>query len=457
MLEKPARVVAVVPARGGSLGLPGKNLARVGGMPLVERAVRTALAVDEIDAVVVSTDDDEIAGVARTAGARIVERPPELAGGTASSESALLHALDAIRAELGEPAVTVFVQATSPFIDAADLADAVRRVRGGERDVVFSATESHAFLWRSTPLGATGVNHDAAFRARRQDREPELRETGAFYVLDTAGFRAARHRFFGRIGVQLVPAEHAVEIDDAVDLAIARAIAGIADGVPGAADAASAARGDAAFAGGAAAPGIRPEPLDGPTPRRRTAGRAPDIDVDAVVTDFDGVHTDDTAFVDEHGRESVRVSRSDGQGVRRLREAGLPVLILSAETNPVVGARAAKLGVEVEQGVADKGAALRAWAARTGVRLERIAYLGNDLGDLPALRLAGWPVAVADAAPGARAIARHVLRRAGGNGAVRELAELVLAARARRAEARAHHDPAASTDAGTLDPSGATP
>ena len=134
-------------------------------------------------------------------------------------------------------------------------------------------------------------------------------------------------------------------------------------------------------------------------------------------------------MVDQLGRESVRVSRSDGHGIARLRAAGVPVLILSAEENPVVGRRAEKLGVECAQGVPEKGAVLRDWAAARGIRLDRIAYLGNDRGDVPALELVGWPIAVPDASPEALEAARHVLSHPGGHGAVRELADLILAAR----------------------------
>ncbi len=398
--------VAIIPARGGSEGLPGKNVARVGGVPLVARAVHAALAAHRIGRVVVTTDDAEIADAAVAAGAEVVSRPAELASATASSESALLHALDAMAdgpaAAPEDARVTVFIQATSPFIDPADLDAAIERVASGERDVVFSAAPTHVFLWRDDqPLGtAVGVNHDAAHRQRRQDREPEYAETGAFYVFGTDAFRRARHRFFGRVGIQPVPPDHAIEIDDSGDLERARALAPHLDRV-----------------------------LAASSFPYRTGSRHPHIDVDALVTDFDGVHTDDSASVDELGRESVQVSRADGAGIARLRAAGVPVLILSAEANPVVGRRADKLGVECRQGVADKGEALREWAEHRGIRLDRIAYLGNDRGDLPALALAGWPVVVPDAAPAARAAARHVLIRRGGHGAVRELADLILDAR----------------------------
>ncbi|MDR6906813.1 N-acylneuraminate cytidylyltransferase [Agromyces sp. 3263] len=394
-----AHATAVIPARGGSQGLPGKNVARVGGIPLVARAVMAALAAARIARVVVTTDDDAIAEAARVAGAEVVMRPASLAGPTASSESAVLHALEQLDAV--DP-VTIFIQATSPFIDPADLDAAVDQVVRGHRDAVFSAAPTHVFLWREdAAAGAVGVNHDAAQRPRRQDREPEFAETGAFYVFRTEGFRAAGHRFFGRVGVQPVHPDHAIEIDDAADLDRARALAPHVD-----AALAEAGRG-----------------IAGP--------RHPHVDVDALVTDFDGVHTDDTVMVDQLGRETVRVSRSDGHGVARLRAAGVPVLILSAEENPVVGRRAEKLGVECAQGVADKGAVLRDWAAARGIRLDRIAYLGNDRGDLPALAEVGWPVAVADAVPDVRAAARHVLERRGGEGAVRELTDLIVGARTR--------------------------
>ncbi|MCK2216066.1 N-acetylneuraminate synthase family protein [Actinomadura sp. ATCC 31491] len=384
------RVLAVVPARGGSAGVPLKNLALVGGVPLVTRAVRACQRAELVDQVVVSTDHDGIAGTAREAGALVVERPAELSGATASSESAVLHALDA----LGEdPEVVVLVQCTSAFIDSADLSEAVRKVLDGEADSVVSGLPTHEFLWTAA---GTGVNHDPAVRQRRQDREPEFRENGAFYVMRTAGLREHGHRFFGRTAVQPVPPQHAVEVDNPEDLELVRALAPFID---------------------------RPEP----------------IDVDAVITDFDGVHTDDRAYVDSDGREMVLVSRSDGMGVSLLRRSGVKVLIMSTEHNPVVAARARKLGVPVLQGLADKRTVLRDWLQIEGLDPARVAYVGNDVNDLGPMGEVGWPVATPDAHPRVRAAARVVLTRAGGSGAVRELCDRVVAARpeAPAAEAKA--------------------
>lgn len=380
-------VVAVIPARGGSKGVPRKNLRRVGGVPLVARAIAAARATPSVDRVVVSTDDAEIAAVAEEWGAQVIVRPAALSGDEASSESALLHALDVLASSGTEADILVFLQATSPFIDPSDVETAVALVRAESFDCVFSAIETYGFLWSSDASGtAHGINHDPAIRPRRQDREPHYLETGAFYVMRTKGFRDAGHRFFGRVGVIEVAERSAIEIDSAEQLHLAGAIAPIADGVV-----------------------------------RNTF-----TSIAALVTDFDGVHTDDTATVDAEGRESVRVSRSDGMGIAELRRAGIPVLILSTETNPVVSARARKLRVDVRQGVDDKAAALATWAAENDLPLADIVYVGNDINDLVCLELVGWPVAVPDAPPLVLAAARVVLTRTGGHGAVREVADRVL-------------------------------
>lgn len=385
-------VIAIIPARGGSKGVPGKNLRRVGGVPLIVRAVQSALASRLIDRVIVSTDDFAIGAAARTAGATTMVRPAELSGDTASSESALLDVLDRLDTEQfgdgDQPDIIVFLQATSPFIDPLDIDAAIERVRDRE-DVVFSAVETSDFLWKLGDDGATGVNHRSTVRPRRQEREPQYRETGAFYVMRAAGFRRAAFRFFGTVGIMQVDERTSIEIDTADELELANALA----------------------------------------PLIRSAALDDDIDVDAVVTDFDGVHTDDRVSVTADGTEFVSVSRADGLGVRMLRENRIPVLILSTEVNPVVGARAAKLQVEVRQAVENKAQVLTEWAAARGIPLERIAYLGNDLNDLGALRLVGWPVAVSTAVPEVLAEARVVLAAAGGHGAVRELADRVLRAR----------------------------
>jgi len=148
-----------------------------------------------------------------------------------------------------------------------------------------------------------------------------------------------------------------------------------------------------------------------------------------AVFDFDGVFTDNRVWVNEHGEESVCCSRSDGLGLRRLDDVGVPYLIVSTEANPVVQARAAKLRAACVNGVDDKLAVVEEQAGRRGVSLADVAYVGNDVNDAPCLQAVGLPVVPSDAWPEVVALARWVLERPGGGGCVREFCDAVWGAR----------------------------
>jgi YrbI family 3-deoxy-D-manno-octulosonate 8-phosphate phosphatase len=144
-----------------------------------------------------------------------------------------------------------------------------------------------------------------------------------------------------------------------------------------------------------------------------------------VVTDFDGVLTDDRVLVFDDGHEAVMCTRADGMGCDLLRRAGIEVVILSTETNPVVSARAAKLRVEAVQSCDDKGAAMRQILAARGLDRRDVVYVGNDVNDLPAFGEAAFTVAPADAHPDVRGVASLVTSAAGGEGVLREIADLL--------------------------------
>ncbi|MEU6809200.1 N-acylneuraminate cytidylyltransferase [Streptomyces sp. NPDC046831] len=421
------RVLAVIPARGGSKGVPAKNLAPVGGVPLVARAVRACRAARLVTDVVVSTDDRAIAEAARRAGAEVVPRPAALAGDTATSEAAVLHALDAHEALHGSPADAVLlVQCTSPFLLADDVDKVAAAVVEDGADTAVTVAPFHGFLWRdeadvpavAEPVGTAGaartavsaatagghgVNHDKSYRPRRQDRPQDLLETGAAYAMDAAGFREHRHRFFGRTELVRTDPARVLEIDDPHDLARARALAPLFDAdLP-------------------PAPGTGPGLVDGTPARLPAAG-----DIDAVVLDFDGTQTDDRVLIDSDGREFVSVHRGDGLGIAALRRSGLKMLILSTEQNPVVAARARKLKLPVLHGVDRKDLALKQWCEEQGIAPERVLYVGNDVNDLPCFALVGWPVAVASAHDVVRGAARAVTTVPGGDGAIREIAGWIL-------------------------------
>jgi N-acylneuraminate cytidylyltransferase len=148
----------------------------------------------------------------------------------------------------------------------------------------------------------------------------------------------------------------------------------------------------------------------------------------AVLFDFDGVFTNNKVYVDENGKESVCCDRSDGWGLAQLKKSGIKIAVLSTEVNPVVSARCKKLGLEYRQGLGEKKfEAFQNWCAENNVQPEDVVFVGNDANDGECLKAAGCGVVPADAYPEAKEVADLVLKRNGGEGAVRELCEEVLA------------------------------
>lgn len=148
-----------------------------------------------------------------------------------------------------------------------------------------------------------------------------------------------------------------------------------------------------------------------------------------VVFDFDGVFTDNTVWLNQDGVESVRCCRSDGIGLSRLRALDIPAVIVSTEVNPVVSKRAEKLRLPCRQGVRDKAKAFRAVCDERNIALENAAFVGNDINDIPAFKLAGIPIAVADCYEEVLPFVVYRTRRAGGMGAVREVCDLIFSSR----------------------------
>lgn len=148
-----------------------------------------------------------------------------------------------------------------------------------------------------------------------------------------------------------------------------------------------------------------------------------------VVFDFDGVFTDNTVYVSQDGTEMVRCWRSDGLGLAKLKDAGIHAAVVSTETNPVVSARCRKLAIRCVQGCDDKLSAVRTLASEFGITLDEVAFVGNDINDLPSLEAVGLPVAVHDAHADVLAVAAYRTSKPGGRGAVREVCDAIVAAR----------------------------
>lgn len=154
--------------------------------------------------------------------------------------------------------------------------------------------------------------------------------------------------------------------------------------------------------------------------------------IEAIVMDVDGVLTDGTFEWNTSGEESKRFCFEDVMGLSRARQSGLSLGLISGEDSPLVDRYAEKIGISsITKGCKEKGAALRDFSRQTGIPMQNIAYVGDDVNDLPALLIAGLSAAPHNARPEVKQAVTLVLARSGGHGAVRELVELLLDARAR--------------------------
>lgn len=389
MSDQHPEVLAIIPARGGSKGIPRKNVRPLAGKPLLAYSIEDALAADHVTRVVVSTDDAAIAEVARTYGAEVVHRPAEIAGDTATSESALVHVLDALaEAEGYTPDLIVFLQATSPIRQPGDVDRAIETLRAEGADSLLSVKPFHGFTWVRQGAEVRSLDYDYRHRPRRQDRPPEFQENGSIYVFKPWVLREHDNRLGGKIALYVMDYWSSFEIDDPEDFALVEWIV------------------------------TRRQ-------RQREAAALPDP-VALIAFDFDGVFTDNRVLVREDGMEAVTADRGDGMGVEMLRKAGVPMVVISREINPVVRARCDKMKLEAHHGITDKVTLLRDYMAERGIDPAHAIFVGNDVNDLGCMGLVGCAAAPADAHPAALAAADLVLHRPGGRGAVRELADLIL-------------------------------
>ncbi|MBV6396709.1 MAG: 3-deoxy-manno-octulosonate cytidylyltransferase [Anaerolineales bacterium] len=399
--------LALIPARGGSKGIPRKNIRNFAGYPLIAWSIAAAKQSASVTRVIVSTDDEEIAAVARQFGAETpFLRPAEHAQDATTDLPVFVHALKWLAEnENYKPDIVVQLRPTSPIRPRGLVDDAVKilldhpdadSVRG-----VVSAGQNPHKMWR-LPQGGNGPMQNLLdvegiaepYNAPRQILPPVYWQTGHIDAMRAATILNGSMSGKNIYPLVIDPA-YTVDIDNLQDWARYEHLVST---------------------GG----------LDMLWPGR--ARRSMPKHVQLIVTDFDGVITDNRVWTDENGKETVVASRSDSMRIRELRERGIEVMILSSEPNPVVKARARKMGIEAIHGIdiRGKGEALKNLLAEKKIAAANVVYIGNDLNDLPCFEIAGWTVAVADAYPEVLQAADHVLAKPGGHGAVRELCEMVL-------------------------------
>ncbi len=216
------RLLAIIPARGGSKGLPGKNIRPLAGKPLIVWSIEQAAAANGVTDIVVSTDAGDIAGIAKEAGASVpFMRPAELAGDAVATEPVMRHALLEMEREHGHYDAVMLLQPTSPFRHAGTLDRAIEQFIASGADSLLGVAESHAFFWQHGPTPT--ASYDYRKRPRRQDiadHDRQYRETGSIYITARDAFLEGNNRLAGKIELFEMAQEESLEIDTATDFAI---------------------------------------------------------------------------------------------------------------------------------------------------------------------------------------------------------------------------------------------
>ena len=401
-------ILALIPARGGSKGIPRKNIRSFAGYPLIAWSIAAAEQSQLVTRVIVSTDDEEIAAVAREQGAETpFLRPAEFAQDHTTDLPVFEHALQWLEENEGyKPEIVIQLRPTSP-IRPKDCVDTAIKILLDHEDAdcvrgVVPSGQNPYKMWRFAGedqpmkplLEVEGIAEP--YNAPRQILPPVYWQTGHIDVIRASTIKQKKSLTGDVIFPLVIDPRYTVDIDHLSDWAKYEALAnsGLDIVTPG-----------AAFA----------------------SKRSMPEKIDLVISDFDGVITDNRVWVDEDGTEFVAAYRSDSIGVQLLRAIGVEVMILSSEPNRVVEARARKMGVEVIHGVGiyEKGRVMREVLEQKNIKAENVIFIGNDINDLPCFEVAGWAVAVADAYPELLAAADHVLSKPGGHGALREVCDLI--------------------------------
>lgn len=219
------KILTIIPARGGSKGLPGKNIKPINGKPLLAHSILQAKIENVENKIVVSSDCEIIGKIAKDYGAAFLKRPENLSGDTASSESALLHALDHYENQLGySPDYICFLQCTSPLRQDLDIQNALNQIITESSDSLLSVCPNHRFIWKNTPTGPISINYDYNNRKRRQDLEPEFLENGSIYIFKPWVLKEKNNRLGGKVSLYLMPEETSFEIDSAFDFFIVESL-----------------------------------------------------------------------------------------------------------------------------------------------------------------------------------------------------------------------------------------
>jgi N-acylneuraminate cytidylyltransferase len=380
MVEKHSIVVALIPLRGGSKGIPNKNIRLMAGKPLCYWVLKAACEANCIDRVIVSTDSQLITDVVHELNlpVEVFARPAEFATDTSSTESVMLNVIGQIECD-----TLITIQATSPLLTADDLEKGYKKYCDETCSSLVSAVRVKRFFWSDYGYA---LNYNPSNRPRRQDFDGTLMENGAFYITSRHILEDGKCRLGGKIGYYEMSESTATEIDELKDWDIVESL---------------------------------------------LISQSNHLDLKKIkylICDVDGTLTDGGMYYSENGEEMKKFNTKDGMGLRLLQEkTGIIPVIFSSEISLLVQARAKKLNIEnCYLGLSNKKLYLDKFCNSKNISFDEIAYIGDDINDLECMKVSGFCACPADATSEILKVVNFISKKNGGDGAVREITQFIM-------------------------------
>lgn len=381
---KQARRIGFIPLRKNSKGIPQKNKKKLLGRPLFTWVLTEAI-FSELDHVYVFTDDEDITSYisknfAWSKKVSYVERSPDNAGDTSSTEDAILEFCKKINFDFE---VFCLLQATSPLTKKTDINNALNKLQKGNLDAALTVVNTHRFTWSKE---GNSLNYDIYNRPRRQDFDGLLIENGAVYCTTKAALQKSKNRLSGKIGVVTMNEETLVEIDSKSDWLVAEQLL-----------------------------------------INRLKRQKSNKPIKYLVLDVDGVFTDGNVAYDKSGELFKVFDMRDGMGLEIVRQNGVEVMIMTSEDSEIVARRMKKLNIEnVFLGVKDKYSFLENILLQKKIDSNEMAYIGDDINDLSNMLRVAWSFCPSNATKSIKFYSDFVLNSTSAKGAIREACEFII-------------------------------
>ncbi|GAA4828591.1 HAD hydrolase family protein [Paenibacillus vulneris] len=386
------KFVAFIPVRGGSKSIPLKNIKLFNGKPLVYWAIYAAVNCRYIDKVYVSTDSEEIRMAVQQfafKNVNVIRRSDETASDVATTESAMMEfAYNHLFSNI------ILIQATSPLVESQDLDEAINQYIHSDCDSLLSVVRQKRFIWSeaSPVVGAIPINYNPMERPRRQENKGFLVENGCFYITSRSKLLSTGCRISGKITLYEMKEETYFEIDEEADWLIAEQL------------------------------------------KKKLTQSQEKLDFNGVnlfISDVDGVLTDSGMYYSEIGDELKKFNTKDGKGIELLRNAGISVMFLTSENISIVQNRATKLKIDfVFMGIKDKKKFLDDFFSQhKEYSYDKTIYIGDDINDLDCMKHVFYSFTPSDGHNTIKQSASYICERPGGQGCVREAADIILSRR----------------------------